>query len=244
MNKLILLASCLILFSCSNSSNSDETENLLTSDTLDLNLEDPKHQENQVEEARVRVKIETSYGVMICELYNETPQHRDNFLKLIGEKFYDDLLFHRVMKGFMIQGGDPNSRGAAISTPLGDGGPGYTIPAEMDQRFYHKKGALCAARQGDHVNPMKRSSGSQFYIVQGEVYKSDMFGSQYPPNMVEDYCSIGGTPGLDLQYTVFGEVIEGMDVIDKIAGVEVFMDKSPTPNKPKKNVSMTISLVE
>jgi peptidyl-prolyl cis-trans isomerase B (cyclophilin B) len=134
---------------------------------------------------------------MKIKLYNETPLHRDNFIKLVNEKYYDGLLFHRVIKDFMIQCGDPNSRNAPAGQQLGMGGPGYTIPAEILPQFKHKKGAVAAARMGDQVNPKKESSGSQFYIVHNN----------------------NGTPHLDGAYTVFGEVIEGMDVIDKIATV-------------------------
>ncbi|HOD88826.1 MAG TPA: peptidylprolyl isomerase, partial [Bacteroidales bacterium] len=117
-----------------------------------------------------KVLIETSMGDMTVVLYDDTPEHRDNFIKLANEGFYEDLLFHRVINGFMIQGGDPDSKGAAPNKPLGNGGPGYTLPAEFNPKYIHKKGALAAARTGDHVNPERRSSGSQFYIVQGAKY--------------------------------------------------------------------------
>lgn len=173
------------------------------------------------------VLIETDYGNMKVKLYNETPQHRDNFLKLVKEGFYDSLLFHRVIQGFMIQGGDPKSKMAPAGAPLGDGNIGYTIPAEFNSKLIHKKGALAAARTGDNVNPQKRSSGSQFYIVQGNLWNPGSFqmleqrtGKTLTPEQRSVYSSIGGTPFLDGDYTVFGEVVEGLDVIDKIASVK------------------------
>ena len=144
------------------------------------------------------VLMQTTMGDMKIKLYNETPLHRDNFIKLVNDKFYDGLLFHRVIKDFMIQGGDPDSKNAPADKRLGSGGPGYTIPAEILPQFKHKKGALAAARLGDQANPKKESSGSQFYIVHNDK----------------------GTPHLDGAYTIFGEVIEGMEVIDKIASVK------------------------
>ena len=126
---------------------------------------------------RRMVLISTSFGDMMVELYNETPKHRDNFIKLVEERFYDGTLFHRVIPNFMIQGGDPNSRGAAPNIQLGNGGPGYTIPAELVDRLFHKKGVLAAARLSDAVNPKKESSGSQFYLVQGQVYTEEKLRS-------------------------------------------------------------------
>lgn len=183
---------------------------------------------------RSRVEIKTELGTMIVELYNETPQHRDNFLKLAREHYYDSLLWHRVIPQFMIQGGDPNSKRAKAGEPLGMGGPGYTVPAEFNSAFIHKKGALSAARQGDQVNPAKASSGSQFYVVQGKRWQAselDMLVQRkqgmnpaanyaYTPAQVEAYGKQGGAPHLDGDYTVFGEVVEGLDVIDKIAAVQ------------------------
>ena len=221
-----------------------------------------------------RVELQTSMGNIVVALYNETPQHRDNFIKLVNEGYYDGVLFHRVIKDFMIQTGDGNSKTAGPETSLGDGDPGYTIEAEfVYPKYFHKRGALAAARTGDQVNPERRSSGSQFYIVTGKVYssddlqmmakrmgdmkKQDIFrqlimenndrikelqqagdnaGLQQLQNdlikrteeeaaktpfaltdeQLDAYTSIGGTPHLDGQYTVFGEVIEGMDVVDKI----------------------------
>lgn len=228
-------------------------------------------------EKEIHFEIYTNHGTMKGKLYNSTPKHRDNFIRLINEKYFDSLLFHRVISQFMIQGGDPESRAAEASKPLGSGGPGYTVPAEIKNDLCHKKGALSAARQPDNVNPEKRSSGSQFYLVQGRVYTDQMLATQEmkinqskldqairaflgkPENKadldairwcqkerksdsmnliiarikpvavrgVEDfrfsedqkqaYSSIGGTPHLDANYTVFGEIYEGLEVIDKIA---------------------------
>ena len=138
---------------------------------------------------RKRVRIETSKGTMVVELYDETPLHRDNFLKLVEDGFYDGLLWHRVINGFMAQGGDPNSRDSEAGARLGNGGPGYTVPAEIDPQFIHVKGALAAARQGDQVNPERRSSGSQFYIVQGRDV-----GAQQLQGMVRSIAQATGQP--------------------------------------------------
>lgn len=223
------------------------------------------------------VKISTSLGDIVVRLYDETPLHRDNFLKLAKEGYYDGTLFHRVIKNFMIQGGDPTSRNAAPTAHLGAGGPDYTIPAEFNTALIHKKGALAAARQGDEVNPEKRSSGSQFYIVTGEVYSAgkltqmekqmerqqmqqifdelvvqhrseilqlrknrdnaglmklqedlqqqtmakakELGAPKYTAEQRETYTSIGGTPFLDQNYTVFGEVVEGLEIVDQIQAV-------------------------
>lgn len=192
------------------------------------------------------VLIETPYGNMKVKLYNETPRHRDNFVKLVKEGYYNDLLFHRVIKDFMIQGGDPNSRNAKPGQMLGDGGPDYTIPAEFNDTLFHKKGALAAARTGDQVNPRKESSGGQFYIVQGTVYDSTQlqyfqqhFGKKFTSQQIAAYTTIGGTPHLDGDYTVFGEVVEGLDVIDKIAEV-----KCDRMDRPVTDVEMKISIVQ
>lgn len=178
-------------------------------------------------EKETMIELKTEFGTMKIKLYNETPKHRDNFIKLAKEGYYDGLLFHRVMKNFMIQGGDPNSRGASESAMLGSGGPGYTIPAEFNSALVHKKGALAAARQGDQVNPKKESSGSQFYIVQGDKQTDGALDNterqvkiKYTPEQREAYKTIGGTPFLDMNYTVFGEVTEGLEVVDKIAAVQ------------------------
>ena len=170
------------------------------------------------------VEIETAYGNMLVWLYDSTPLHRDNFLKLAEEGYFDSLLFHRIINGFMIQGGDPNSKNAAKGQPLGSGGPGYTIPAEFVDTLIHVKGALAAARTGDQVNPEKRSSGSQFYIVHGQPVNAQQLdqiearkGFHYSSAQRELYTQQGGVPFLDRDYTVFGLVIEGLEVIDKIA---------------------------
>ena len=232
---------------------------------------------NKSDNKMTKVELETSYGKIVVELYNETPQHRDNFIKLVKEGYYNGVLFHRVIKDFMIQTGDGNSKTAGPETALGDGDPGYTIEAEfVYPKYFHKRGALAAARTGDQVNPERRSSGSQFYIVTGKIYSSDELkmmtqrltemkkqdifrrlvmenqakiqelqaaqnndelmalqneliqqteeeAAKEPFSMTDEqidaYTSIGGTPHLDGQYTVFGEVIEGMDVVDKIQNV-------------------------
>lgn len=248
------------------------------------------------------ILISTSFGNMKIKLFNETPQHRDNFLKLVKEHFYDSLLFHRVIEGFMIQGGDPDSKHAEPAKFLGDGDLKYTIPAEFVPSLCHKKGMLCAARNGDDVNPEKASSACQFYIVQGKVrtdedlasyekrinktlitkLKEDVLNKQenatlkekiyvakkdqnndslmvyfkslnklvdeefvkvahysFPPEHRTIYKTIGGTPHLDSQYTIFGEVIEDLEVIDKIAAVGKNKD-----DRPLIDIRMTISIIE
>jgi len=243
------------------------------------------------------VVIKTEYGDIKVKLYDDTPKHRDNFVKLVGEGFYTDLLFHRVINKFMIQGGDPNSRTAVAGAQLGNGGPGYTIPAEILPVHFHKKGALAAARLGGPKNPMKESSGSQFYIVQGMVFRPgqldtleitmntrrkdqllrESFEAANPqlaacqakndkpgfdllvaqirekvdsvyatkpqfkltPEQRQVYTTIGGYPSLDGEYTVFGEVVEGLDVIDMIAVVEI-----DGANRPKTDVKMKIELAK
>tara|TARA_B100001248_G_C27339858_1_gene435742 strand:+ start:160 stop:810 length:651 start_codon:yes stop_codon:yes gene_type:complete len=195
---------------------------------------------------RVKVKISTKYGDMVAELYDETSIHRDNFITLVKEGFYDGTLFHRVIPGFMIQGGDPVSKNDTTNIRIGNGGPGYTLPAEFNPQFFHKKGALAAARMGDAVNPKKESSGSQFYIVEGQVYDNntiDLFaqrmGIEFSPSQKKAYTTVGGTPHLDANYTVFGELVEGLDIISKISNVT--RDKN---NLPKEKVIMNISIVK
>ncbi len=185
--------------------------------------------------------IETEYGNMKVLLYDRTPKHRDNFIKLANEGFYDDLLFHRIINGFMIQGGDPQSRNASPTQSLGSGGPGYLIDAEIGAP--HIKGALAAART---QNPLKQSSGSQFYIVQGQPI-TDAYLDQveqqknitYSQAQRDLYKELGGTPQLDQDYTVFGEVVEGMEVIDKITAVQ-----TGTADRPMQDVKMKIRMVK
>lgn len=243
------------------------------------------------------VKIETSAGDIKVKLYNETPKHRDNFIKLVKEGTYEGTLFHRVIKDFMIQAGDPESKNAPKGKMLGAGDVGYTVPAEfVYPKFFHKKGALSAARQGDAVNPKKESSGCQFYIVTGKVYndstllqmerqmnenKVSVFFNElakkhmkeiykmrkandedglydlqekliaqaqelaakepefrFTPEQVEAYTTVGGTPHLDGEYTVFGEVVEGLDVVDKIQQVKT--DRSDRPEEDVKIIKATI----
>ena len=243
------------------------------------------------------VKIETSAGDIKVKLYNETPKHRDNFIKLVKEGTYEGTLFHRVIKDFMIQAGDPESKNAPKGKMLGAGDVGYTVPAEfVYPKFFHKKGALSAARQGDAVNPKKESSGCQFYIVTGKVYndstllqmerqmnenKVSVFFNElakkhmkeiykmrkandedglydlqekliaqaqelaakepefrFTPEQVEAYTTVGGTPHLDGEYTVFGEVVEGMDVVDKIQQVKT--DRSDRPEEDVKIIKVEV----
>lgn len=248
------------------------------------------------------VLISTEYGDIKIKLYDETPLHRDNFLKLVNEGFYDSLLFHRVINEFMIQGGDPDSKKAEAGTPLGNGGPGYQVDAEIMDGMFHKKGVLAAARQGDQMNPTRKSSGSQFYIVHGRVFsnedldmmeeKMNMHVKQkvvmdyinkpenaelkkradslyqarnqaeleallmkidsltletynaaelfsFTDEQREIYSTIGGAPHLDGAYTVFGEVVEGLDVIDKIAIVE-----TDRMDRPAQDIKMTMKVVK
>lgn len=245
------------------------------------------------------VLIETSMGNIKIRLYDETPQHRDNFLKLVEQHYFDDLMFHRVIKGFMVQGGDPDSKGAPAGKSLGSGGPGYTVPAEIVYpKLFHKRGALSAARTGDQANPLKASSGSQFYIVWGDLYsevqlagmedqkkqqamqtyfqslatqrmdsiqkmqsandqsglgklqaelvqlteaefKNNPTKGSFTAEQKKAYSTVGGTPHLDGEYTVFGEVIEGLDVVGKIQAVE-----TATGDRPKKDILMKMSIVK
>ncbi len=245
------------------------------------------------------VLIETSMGNIKIRLYDETPQHRDNFLKLVEQHYFDSLLFHRVIKGFMVQGGDPESKNAPADKALGSGGPGYTIPAEIVYpQLFHKRGALSAARTGDQMNPLKASSGSQFYIVWGDKYsevqlsgmeeqkkqqamqnyfqslatqrmdivqkmqtandtaglnrlqaeliqmteaefKKNPSKGGFTPEQKKIYSTLGGTPHLDGEYTVFGEVIEGLDVVGKIQAVQ-----TGAQDRPVKDVTMKMHVVQ
>lgn len=193
------------------------------------------------------IRIRTEFGECIVKLYNETPLHRDNFLKLTKEGYFNGTLFHRVIKDFMIQGGDPDSRNAKPDSLLGEGGPKYTIPAEFKDSLFHKKGVLAAAREGDLVNPSKASSGSQFYLVQGKVFNNEQLNSveekrlkfKIPEWQRAVYKTIGGTPHLDRNYTVFGEIVTGLDMVDKIAILGT--DKN---NRPKQDVKMEITILK
>ncbi len=192
------------------------------------------------------ILLETLFGEMEIELFDETPKHRDNFIKLAEEGFYEDLLFHRVISGFMIQGGDPKSKGAEEGKNLGSGGPGYQIEAEFNPEFVHLKGAIAAARTGGPSNPLKKSSGSQFYIVQGNKLTEAQLnqveqrkGIRYTDEQKKVYTEVGGTPFLDMEYTVFGRVINGFDVIDKIAKA-----KTNKSNRPDEDVWMKVKVVK
>lgn len=174
------------------------------------------------------VALLTTEGTIVLRLFDSTPLHRDNFLRLVKSHYYDSVLFHRVIRNFMIQSGDPESRHAEPGQPLGNGGPSYTLPAEFRPGLFHRRGALAAAREGDAVNPEKRSSASQFYIVQGKTFTDGqldsveavrLHGYHLPEAHRAVYRTTGGTPQLDQNYTVFGEVVRGMDVVDRIASV-------------------------
>ncbi|MES2592304.1 MAG: peptidylprolyl isomerase [Bacteroidota bacterium] len=245
-----------------------------------------------------KILITTDFGTIKIKLYNETPLHRDNFIKLVKEHYFDSLLFHRIIQNFMIQGGDPDSKNAAPLVELGNGGPGYTIPAEFNPKLFHKKGVLAAARDSDLENPTQASAGSQFYIVQGRIFNDSLLKIQakritrlkltnkivnraenktlldnyqkfvkiqqadsmkylnelinkqvdaelpntpeysFSPEQIKTYTTIGGTPHLDNSYTIFGEVIEGLEVIDAIA-----KQKTDKNNRPLADVRMKISII-
>ena len=189
------------------------------------------------------VLLQTSYGDIVIRLSDSTPLHRDNFLKLVKMGYYDSVLFHRVIQRFMIQSGDPNSKSAKAGQPLGNGGPDYTVPAEFRSTLFHKKGVIAAARTGDNVNPLKASSGSQFYIVQGRTFTdaemdsveiARLSGRKISPERRALYKTIGGTPQLDQNYTVFGEVVKGLDVVDKIAAVQT--SKATDRDRPLEDI--------
>jgi len=237
MKKTLLMLSITgILISCNTSAQKSKTEAKPTTVAIAPN-------KSSTNEAEKKVEITTDYGVIVVKLYNGTPLHRDNFLKLAKENFYDGTLFHRVISGFMIQGGDPNSKNASADQMLGNGDHGSKIPAEISPQFIHKKGALAAARDN---NPEKKSSGCQFYIVQGKPVSEgelSMFeqksGWKYTPEQKAEYLKSGGTPFLDAGYTVFGEVVRGLDVVDKIALLE-----KGNADRPKKDIKMSVQIVE
>lgn len=192
---------------------------------------------SQTDSKETMVLIHTSHGDITAKLYNDTPLHRDNFIKLINEGWFENSPFHRVINGFMIQGGGNEN---------GSPDPGYTIDAEILPKYYHKKGALAAARMGDQVNPQKKSSGSQFYIAQGRVVNEQYLnsyaaqsGHEFTEEQIKVYQTIGGIPHLDGGYTVFGEVLTGFDVIDKIAAV-----KTARGDVPIEKLTMTIEILE
>lgn len=264
----------------------------------DLAVAQSNNNKKNMEQTTPMVRISTNYGDIVVRLYDETPEHRDNFLKLAREGYYDNTLFHRVIKDFMIQGGDPDSKGAPAGKQLGSGGPNYTLPAEfVYPKYFHKRGVLSAARQADQVNPERRSSGSQFYIVWGKTYtesglkqmaaqldgqrgqqifnglaaqhrdsiqamyqrgdqkglmelqnrlaaETDRIlattpGFTFTPEQIEAYTKLGGTPHLDNQYTVFGEVVSGLDVVEKIQQVT-----TGAADRPSEDVVMTMVVLE
>ena len=215
---LIILLSTLLMLACQPSSKADAT-------TVGSDNQEQKNPTKKKKPAQMtKVLLKTSMGDIVIALYDETPLHKENFIKLVNDKYYDGVLFHRIIQNFMIQTGDPESKTAKPGQMLGNGGPGYTIPAEFVPGLYHKRGAVAAARMGDNVNPRKESSGSQFYIVDGRVFSTNdlnrviqMTGKTYSQEQIKDYTSIGGAPHLDGDYTVFGEVVSGMDIVDKIA---------------------------
>jgi cyclophilin family peptidyl-prolyl cis-trans isomerase len=189
------------------------------------------------------VSVLTTKGEIILRLSDSTPLHRDNFLKLVKQHYYDSVLFHRVIKNFMVQAGDPNSKRAAKGIPLGNGGPEYTVPAEIVGSFFHRKGVLAAARGDDQYNPKRASNGSQFYIVQGRVHTDASLdsvetfrlkGRRIPPAHRQVYKTVGGSPHLDQSYTIFGEVVKGFDVVDSIASTPV--SKAADLNRPLEDV--------
>lgn len=193
-------------------------------------------------EKMTEVLIKTSKGNIKIALYNETPQHRDNFIKLVKEGYYDGVLFHRIIQGFMVQTGDPNSKNAKPGQMLGNGGPDYRIPAEINPNIIHRRGAVAAARDN---NPQKASSGSQFYIVDGTVYPEaqlvsmmSRYGKTLTPEQLKAYTTVGGAPWLDGDYTVFGQVLTGMEVVDKIAAQQ--KDRNDRPLEDVKIISIKI----
>ncbi len=226
-----------VVFTACNSPKKVKTEN-------EVNKTEKNISENNTEKM-TKVLLKTSMGDITIALYDDTPNHKANFEKLVNEKFYDGVLFHRIIKGFMIQGGDPDSKNAKSGQHLGSGDIGYTIPAEFRSNHYHKRGAVAAARMGDNVNPKKESSGCQFYIVDGTVCDNNYMnmisqrtGKTFTPEQIAIYTTVGGAPFLDGDYTVFGEVLEGMDVVDKIA--EQQKDASDRPIQDIKIISATI----
>ncbi|KPK86967.1 MAG: hypothetical protein AMS27_03815 [Bacteroides sp. SM23_62_1] len=206
----------------------------------------PKYQANCQTPAHTLL-ISTSLGDIKIALYEESPLHTENFLNLVKDGYFNGQLFHRVINDFMIQAGDPSSRDAKPGEIIGLGSPGYTIPAEFHPSLYHKKGAVGAARQGDDINPQRASSGSQFYIVQGTLFTDNQLDIMEQRNLHirftqeqrNVYKTIGGTPHLDYGYTVFGEVISGLDVVDRIAAVS-----TDSNNRPLKDIRIKIQVID
>lgn len=225
------ILSSIMFFACSNAgSGKNQSEN----------------NQNPSQSAEYKVKISTELGDIVILLYNETPAHRDNFIKLARDGYYDGTLFHRVINQFMIQGGDPSSKEAPAGQAVGSGGPGYTLPSEIIPGLIHKKGALAAARQGDQVNPERRSSGSQFYIVHGRVFNQQELetmeqraGVTFTEDQKRLYSTMGGAPHLDNAYTVFGEVVSGLEVVDRIAATQ-----TGAADRPVQNIPMTVTVIE
>ena len=188
------------------------------------------------------IEMVTTDGTIILRLSDSTPLHRDNFLRLVKSHYFDSVLFHRVIQYFMIQAGDPASKNAVAGKPLGDSGAPYTIPAEFRISLFHKRGVLAAARESDDTNPLRASSGSQFYIVQGKKYTDSMLNlveinrlkRKIPDSLREIYKTVGGTPQLDQSYTIFGEVVSGMETVDKIAAEPT--SKGDDMDRPLKDV--------
>ena len=234
-----IVLSVMILSSCSSpkkvkTDNDSATSESTTQKTLNNNTD-----------KMTKVLLKTTFGDITIALYDDTPEHKANFVKLVNDNFYDGVLFHRIIQGFMIQGGDPSSKKAKPGQQLGAGDLGYKVPAEFVQGRFHKRGAVAAAREGDQVNPQKASSSCQFYIVDGTVYDNDKLnmiaqrtGKTFSPEQVEAYTTIGGAPFLDGDYTVFGEVVSGMDVVDKIAAQK--KDRNDRPLEDIKIISATI----
>lgn len=247
MNKLIttilLMASCFIVTGANAQvKKKAPVKKTATKAKVAAGKKVPVSEKTEPADTFTRVKISTEFGDMIVRLYDKTPKHRDNFIKLVNEHFYDSLLFHRVIAGFMIQGGDPKSKHAQPGEMLGSGDVGYTIPAEFDTTLIHKRGALCAARTN---NPEKASSGCQFYIVQGKKSSDGELdniqmqrGVPYTPAQRMTYKMNGGTPFLDMNYTVFGEVESGIEVVDKIAAVQ-----KGNADRPVQDVRMKMEIV-
>jgi cyclophilin family peptidyl-prolyl cis-trans isomerase len=216
MKNLTFILTLSLLLSVSCTAQTKKIEAKQAEETAVVKEEVAVSNEELKKETMQEVLIETSMGSITIALFNETPLHRDNFIKLVNEKFYDGVLFHRIIQGFMIQTGDPNSKNAAKGARLGTGGPGYTIPAEFVQTFLHNRGAVAAARLGDQANPKRESSGSQFYIVDNK----------------------DGAHFLNGQYTIFGEVKKGMEVVDKIAAQS--KDPGDRPLEDIKIISMKL----